>query len=219
MKNLLTKLIVAVLCLCMVLAFAACNDSSPASNDDDNSKPSSSAESEPEVVTIVGKWEGALDISNTLGLDEETLSKYSSYNLDVKITYEFAEDGKYSVSLDGEGIRDGVKAIYKDELLPAAAAEYGMTVEQLVSTLGTTEDKYLDTMVDTMLTALSQGSGSGKYKFEDSKLFSVEDGEEFKEGNYTLCELTASTLKLKESYENGELVEEDSPEIVFTKVK
>ncbi len=219
MKNLLTKLMVAVLCLCLVLAFAACNDSSPASNDDDKSKPSSSDESEPEVVTIVGKWEGALDISNTLGLDEETLSKYSSYNLDVKITYEFAEDGKYSVSLDGEGIRDGVKAIYKDELLPAAAAEYGMTVEQLVSTLGMTEDKYLDTMVDTMLTALSQGSGSGKYKFEDGKLFMVDAEEEFKDGDYTTCELSANTLKFIKDYVDGVPQEDGTPEMVFTKVK
>ncbi len=220
MKKLLSKLTVAFLCLCLVLMFAACNDGSNALDEEKDGKPSSSAaeSAEPEVVTIVGKWEGSVDIKSSLELDEETMAKYSSYDFKVKMVYEFAADGKYSASADGENIREGVKAIYKNELLPAAAAENGMTVDQLVSLLGTTEEEYLDTLVDTMVATLSEGE-SGKYKLEDGKLFMTGEEEEYDEGDYTTCELSANTLKLIKNYIDGAPQEDGMPEIILTKVK
>ncbi len=50
---------------------------------------------------------------------------------------------------------------------------------------------------------------TGEYKYEKGKLFMIIEGEEFEEGTYTECELTADTLKLTKSYFEGEIDELD----------
>ena len=219
MKNLFKKLAVAVLCLCLVFTFVACNNGASDDDDDKSSKASSGVNSQPEVVTIVGKWEGTVNLLDvSFELDEETKAKYSGYNFDMKLMYEFKEDGTYVASGNVDGAIEGVKVLYKNEILPQMAEAYETTVEELLGEAGMTEEEYLNQIAESLKEMSNEGD-VGKYKFEEGKLFFAEEEEEFVEGDYTACELTATTLKIVEEYVDGEVVEGGMPTITFTKVK
>lgn len=206
MKKQFKRIAALLLACCLVLGFAACNDAAPAEDSSKDSAPTSSAA---EKVTIVGKWETTVDRKEALLVDmeEEEKERFKDYNFELKITYIFNEDGTYSIKTDGEGMREASVEI-ANYFIDVMAEAFEMTREEYIAMSGENQEDALKELSDSFMEGVNT-EVTGEYKYEKGKLFMIIEGEEFEEGTYTECELTADTLKLTKSYFEGEIDELD----------
>ena len=200
---------IAALLLALVMVFALCACSGSGKDKDKDEK----VEKKTDAELIVGTWEAEMSMTDYYGDDMGELEGLEDYfdfdKIKITMTFEFEEDGTYTISVDGDEaeikaiLRDGFKKLLNDMLEGT-----GYTLEDAAAEEGMTADEYLDAMMEE-----SFGSGDlidvddelGEYKVKNGKLYLVEDGDELDEGDYFEYKLKGDKLSLVAKYSDGEL--------------
>ncbi|MBR4761945.1 MAG: hypothetical protein IK086_04855 [Clostridia bacterium] len=181
--------------------------------------------------SIVGKWETEVDIgeavSNSLGDESEELAEaFKDVNIVAKYSFEFTDEGKFSMLLDEDalvesfkGSKDAFKKFF-NEYLGAMAETMGMGIDDLLDAQGLTIDELVDEALDESVEAmkenLSDASKKGTYKIDGQKLFLAEEGEDFTDDEYVEFEFEDDNkIKFtKITAKEGEDEDEDSLELI-----
>ncbi len=208
MKN-VKRIAALLLALVMVFALCACSDSGSGKDKDEKVEKKTDAE------LIVGTWETEMSMTDYYGDDMGELEGMEAYfdfdKIKITMTFEFEEDGTYTMSVDGDEAE--IKAILRDgfeKLLNDMLEGTGYTLEDAAAEEGMTADEYLDAMMEE-----SFGSGDlidvddelGEYKVKNGKLYLFDEGDELDEGTYYEYKLKGDKLTLVAEYEDGETTE------------
>ena len=158
---------------------------------------------------IVGRWEWTMDAGKlfTAAFEQMGVDVGSNKKAELKVYFDFAADGTYSVSVDEASAekmvtdltdiaKDLVKALYPAEALEQAAAQEGVDVETLLDQMAAEAAQEID--LDDL------ESEEGTYKFADGKLYFDSDTEEA----FTY-KLSAKKLELT-GIETSEMDEEEA---------
>ena len=208
MKN-VKRIAALLLALVMVFALCACSDSGSGKDKDEKVEKKTDAE------LIVGTWETEMSMTDYYGDDMGELEGMEAYfdfdKIKITMTFEFEEDGTYTISVDGDEaeinaiLRDGFEKLLNDMLEGT-----GYTLEDAAAEEGMTADEYLDALMEE-----SFGSGDlidvddelGEYKVKNGKLYLFDEGDELDEGTYYEYKLKGDKLTLVAEYEDGETTE------------
>lgn len=212
MKN-VKRIAALLLALVMVFALCACSDSG-SGKDKDKGK-GEKVEKKTDAELIVGTWETEMSMTDYYGDDMGELEGMEAYfdfdKIKITMTFEFEEDGTYTMSVDGDEAE--IKAILRDgfeKLLNDMLEGTGYTLEDAAAEEGMTADEYLDALMEE-----SFGSGDlidvddelGEYKVKNGKLYLFDEGDELDEGTYYEYKLKGDKLTLVAEYEDGETTE------------
>ena len=210
MKN-VKRIAALLLALVMVFALCACSDSGSGKDKDKGEK----VEKKTDAELIVGTWETEMSMTDYYGDDMGELEGMEAYfdfdKIKITMTFEFEEDGTYTMSVDGDEaeinaiLRDGFEKLLNDMLEGT-----GYTLEDAAAEEGMTADEYLDALMEE-----SFGSGDlidvddelGEYKVKNGKLYLFDEGDELDEGTYYEYKLKGDKLTLVAEYEDGETTE------------
>ena len=210
MKN-VKRIAALLLALVMVFALCACSDSGSGKDKDKGEK----VEKKTDAELIVGTWETEMSMTDYYGDDMGELEGMEAYfdfdKIKITMTFEFEEDGTYTMSVDGDEaeinaiLRDGFEKLMNDMLEGT-----GYTLEDAAAEEGMTADEYLDALMEE-----SFGSGDlidvddelGEYKVKNGKLYLFDEGDELDEGTYYEYKLKGDKLTLVAEYEDGETTE------------
>ena len=213
MKN-VKRIAALLLALVMVFALCACSDSGSGKDKD-------KVEKKTDADLIVGTWETEMSMTDYYGDDMGELEGMEAYfdfdKIKITMTFEFEEDGTYTMSVDGDEAE--IKAILRDgfeKLLNDMLEGTGYTLEDAAAEEGMTADEYLDALMEE-----SFGSGDlidvddelGEYKVKNGKLYLFDEGDELDEGTYYEYKLKGDKLTLVAEYEDGELSDESEAEL------
>ena len=216
MKN-VKRIAALLLALVMVFALCACSDSGSGKDKDKGEK----VEKKTDAELIVGTWETEMSMTDYYGDDMGELEGMEAYfdfdKIKITMTFEFEEDGTYTMSVDGDEAE--IKAILRDgfeKLLNDMLEGTGYTLEDAAAEEGMTADEYLDALMEE-----SFGSGDlidvddelGEYKVKNGKLYLFDEGDELDEGTYYEYKLKGDKLTLVAEYEDGELSDESEAEL------
>ena len=208
MKN-VKRIAALLLALVMVFALCACSDSGSGKDKDEKVEKKTDAE------LIVGTWETEMSMTDYYGDDMGELEGMEAYfdfdKIKITMTFEFEEDGTYTMSVDGDEAE--IKAILRDgfeNLLNDMLEGTGYTLEDAAAEEGMTADEYLDALMEE-----SFGSGDlidvddelGEYKVKNGKLYLFDEGDELDEGTYYEYKLKGDKLTLVAEYKDGETTE------------
>ena len=208
MKN-VKRIAALLLALVMVFALCACSDSGSGKDKDEKVEKKTDAE------LIVGTWETEMSMTDYYGDDMGELEGMEAYfdfdKIKITMTFEFEEDGTYTMSVDGDEAE--IKAILRDgfeKLLNDMLEGTGYTLEDAAAEEGMTADEYIDALMEE-----SFGSGDlidvddelGEYKVKNGKLYLFDEGDELDEGTYYEYKLKGDKLTLVAEYEDGETTE------------
>lgn len=211
MKN-VKRIAALLLALVMVFALCACSDSGSGKDKDKGEK----VEKKTDAELIVGTWETEMSMTDYYGDDMGELEGMEAYfdfdKIKITMTFEFEEDGTYTMSVDGDEAE--IKAILRDgfeKLLNDMLEGTGYTLEDAAAEEGMTADEYLDALMEE-----SFGSGDlidvddelGEYKVKNGKLYLFDEGDELDEGTYYEYKLKGDKLTLVAEYEDGETTED-----------
>ena len=211
MKN-VKRIAALLLALVMVFALCACSDSGSGKDKDDKVE---KVEKKTDAELIVGTWETEMSMTDYYGDDMGELEGMEAYfdfdKIKITMTFEFEEDGTYTMSVDGDEAE--IKAILRDgceNLLNDMLEGTGYTLEDAAAEEGMTADEYLDALMEE-----SFGSGDlidvddelGEYKVKNGKLYLFDEGDELDEGTYYEYKLKGDKLTLVAEYEDGETTE------------
>lgn len=211
MKN-VKRIAALLLALVMVFALCACSDSGSGKDKDDKVE---KVEKKTDAELIVGTWETEMSMTDYYGDDMGELEGMEAYfdfdKIKITMTFEFEEDGTYTMSVDGDEAE--IKAILRDgfeKLLNDMLEGTGYTLEDAAAEEGMTADEYLDALMEE-----SFGSGDlidvddelGEYKVKNGKLYLFDEGDELDEGTYYEYKLKGDKLTLVAEYEDGETTE------------
>ena len=207
MKN-VKRIAALLLALVMVFALCACSDSGSGKDKDKDEKKT-------DAELIVGTWETEMSMTDYYGDDMGELEGMEAYfdfdKIKITMTFEFEEDGTYTMSVDGDEAE--IKAILRDgcvKLINDMLEGTGYTLEDAAAEEGMTADEYLDALMEE-----SFGSGDlidvddelGEYKVKNGKLYLFDEGDELDEGTYYEYKLKGDKLTLVAEYEDGETTE------------
>ena len=210
MKN-VKRIAALLLALVMVFALCACSDSGSGKDKDKGEK----VEKKTDAELIVGTWETEMSMTDYYGDDMGELEGMEAYfdfdKIKITMTFEFEEDGTYTMSVDGD--EAAIKAILRDgfeKLLNDMLEGTGYTLEDAAAEEGMTADEYIDALMEE-----SFGSGDliyvddelGEYKVKNGKLYLFDEGDELDEGTYYEYKLKGDNLTLVAEYEDGETTE------------
>ena len=210
MKN-VKRIAALLLALVMVFVLCACSDSGSGKDKDKGEK----VEKKTDAELIVGTWETEMSMTDYYGDDMGELEGMEAYfdfdKIKITMTFEFEEDGTYTMSVDGDEAE--IKAILRDgfeKLLNDMLEGTGYTLEDAAAEEGMTADEYLDALMEE-----SFGSGDlidvddelGEYKVKNGKLYLFDEGDELDEGTYYEYKLKGDKLTLVAEYEDGETTE------------
>ena len=213
MKN-VKRIAALLLALVMVFALCACSDSGSGKDKDKDDKVEK-VEKKNDAELIVGTWETEMSMTDYYGDDMGELEGMEAYfdfdKIKITMTFEFEEDGTYTMSVDGDEaeinaiLRDGFEKLMNDMLEGT-----GYTLEDAAAEEGMTADEYLDALMEE-----SFGSGDlidvddelGEYKVKNGKLYLFDEGDELDEGTYYEYKLKGDKLTLVAEYEDGETTE------------
>ena len=210
MKN-VKRIAALLLALVMVFALCACSDSGSGKDKVKGEK----VEKKTDAELIVGTWETEMSMTDYYGDDMGELEGMEAYfdfdKIKITMTFEFEEDGTYTMSVDGDEAE--IKAILRDgfeKLLNDMLEGTGYTLEDAAAEEGMTADEYLDALMEE-----SFGSGDlidvddelGEYKVKNGKLYLFDEGDELDEGTYYEYKLKGDKLTLVAEYEDGETTE------------
>ena len=205
MKN-VKRIAALLLALVMVFALCACSDSGSGKDKDKGEKKT-------DAELIVGTWETEMSMTDYYGDDMGELEGMEAYfdfdKIKITMTFEFEEDGTYTMSVDGDEAE--IKAILRDgfeKLLNDMLEGTGYTLEDAAAEEGMTADEYIDALMEE-----SFGSGDlidvddelGEYKVKNGKLYLFDEGDELDEGTYYEYKLKGDKLTLVAKYSDGEL--------------
>ncbi len=210
MKN-VKRIAALLLALVMVFALCACSDSGSGKDKDKGEK----VEKKTDAELIVGTWETEMSMTDYYGDDMGELEGMEAYfdfdKIKITMTFEFEEDGTYTMSVDGDEAE--IKAILRDgfeKLLNDMLEGTGYTLEDAAAEEGMTADEYLDALMEE-----SFGSGDlidvddelGEYKVKNGKLYLFDEGDELDEGTYYEYKLKGDKLTMLSEYVDGETTE------------
>ena len=210
MKN-VKRIAALLLALVMVFALCACSDSGSGKDKDKGEK----VEKKTDAELIVGTWETEMSMTDYYGDDMGELEGMEAYfdfdKIKITMTFEFEEDGTYTMSVDGDEAE--IKAILRDgfeKLLNDMLEGTGYTLEDAAAEEGMTADEYLDALMEE-----SFGSGdlidvdddTGEYKVKNGKLYLFDEGDELDEGTYYEYKLKGDKLTMLSEYVDGETTE------------
>ena len=213
MKN-VKRIAALLLALVMVSALCACSDSGSGKDKDKDDKVEK-VEKKTDAELIVGTWETEMSMTDYYGDDMGELEGMEAYfdfdKIKITMTFEFEEDGTYTMSVDGDEaeinaiLRDGFEKLMNDMLEGT-----GYTIEDVAAEEGMTADEYIDALMEE-----SFGSGDlidvddelGEYKVKNGKLYLFDEGDELDEGTYYEYKLKGDKLTLVAEYEDGETTE------------
>ena len=219
MKN-VKRIAALLLALVMVFALCACSDSGSGKDKDKDDKVEK-VEKKTDAELIVGTWETEMSMTDYYGDDMGELEGMEAYfdfdKIKITMTFEFEEDGTYTMSVDGDEAE--IKAILRDgfeKLLNDMLEGTGYTLEDAAAEEGMTADEYIDALMEE-----SFGSGDlidvddelGEYKVKNGKLYLFDEGDELDEGTYYEYKLKGDKLTLVAEYEDGELSDESEAEL------
>ena len=208
MKN-VKRIAALLLALVMVFALCACSDSGSGKDKDEKVEKKTDAE------LIVGTWETEMSMTDYYGDDMGELEGMEAYfdfdKIKITMTFEFEEDGTYTMSVDGDEAE--IKAILRDgfeKLLNDMLEGTGYTLEDAAAEEGMTADEYIDALMEE-----SFGSGDlidvddelGEYKVKNGKLYLFDEGDELDEGTYYEYKLKGDKLTMLSEYVDGETTE------------
>ena len=207
MKN-VKRIAALLLALVMVFALCACSDSGSGKDKD-------KVEKKTDADLIVGTWETEMSMTDYYGDDMGELEGMEAYfdfdKIKITMTFEFEEDGTYTMSVDGDEaeinaiLRDGFEKLMNDMLEGT-----GYTIEDAAAEEGMTADEYIDALMEE-----SFGSGdlidvdddTGEYKVKNGKLYLFDEGDELDEGTYYEYKLKGDKLTMLSEYVDGETTE------------
>lgn len=207
MKN-VKRIAALLLALVMVFALCACSDSGSGKDKD-------KVEKKTDVELIVGTWETEMSMTDYYGDDMGELEGMEAYfdfdKIKITMTFEFEEDGTYTMSVDGDEAE--IKAILRDgcvKLINDMLEGTGYTLEDAAAEEGMTADEYIDALMEE-----SFGSGdlidvdddTGEYKVKNGKLYLFDEGDELDEGTYYEYKLKGDKLTMLSEYVDGETTE------------
>ena len=213
MKN-VKRIAALLLALVMVFALCACSDSGSGKDKDKDDKVEK-VEKKTDAELIVGTWETEMSMTDYYGDDMGELEGMEAYfdfdKIKITMTFEFEEDGTYTMSVDGDEAE--IKAILRDgcvKLINDMLEGTGYTLEDAAAEEGMTADEYLDALMEE-----SFGSGDlidvddelGEYKVKNGKLYLFDRGDELDEDDYFEYKLKGDKLTLVAEYEDGETTE------------
>lgn len=208
MKN-VKRIAALLLALVMVFALCACSDSGSGKDKDEKVEKKTDAE------LIVGTWETEMSMTDYYGDDMGELEGMEAYfdfdKIKITMTFEFEEDGTYTMSVDGDEAE--IKAILRDgcvKLMNDMLEGTGYTIEDAAAEEGMTADEYIDALMEE-----SFGSGdlidvdddTGEYKVKNGKLYLFDEGDELDEGTYYEYKLKGDKLTMLSEYVDGETTE------------
>ncbi len=207
MKN-VKRIAALLLALVMVFALCACSDSGSGKDKDKGEKKT-------DAELIVGTWETEMSMTDYYGDDMGELEGMEAYfdfdKIKITMTFEFEEDGTYTMSVDGDEAE--IKAILRDgcvKLMNDMLEGTGYTIEDAAAEEGMTADEYIDALMEE-----SFGSGdlidvdddTGEYKVKNGKLYLFDEGDELDEGTYYEYKLKGDKLTMLSEYVDGETTE------------
>ena len=207
MKN-VKRITALLLALVMVFALCACSDSGSGKDKDKGEKKT-------DAELIVGTWETEMSMTDYYGDDMGELEGMEAYfdfdKIKITMTFEFEEDGTYTMSVDGDEAE--IKAILRDgcvKLMNDMLEGTGYTIEDAAAEEGMTADEYIDALMEE-----SFGSGdlidvdddTGEYKVKNGKLYLFDEGDELDEGTYYEYKLKGDKLTMLSEYVDGETTE------------
>ena len=210
MKN-VKRIAALLLALVMVFALCACSDSGSGKDKDKGEK----VEKKTDAELIVGTWETEMSMTDYYGDDMGELEGMEAYfdfdKIKITMTFEFEEDGTYTMSVDGDEAE--IKAILRDgcvKLMNDMLEGTGYTIEDAAAEEGMTADEYIDALMEE-----SFGSGdlidvdddTGEYKVKNGKLYLFDEGDELDEGTYYEYKLKGDKLTMLSEYVDGETTE------------
>ena len=202
---------IAALLLALVMVFALCACSGSGKDKDKDEK----VEKKTDAELIVGTWETEMSMTDYYGDDMGELEGMEAYfdfdKIKITMTFEFEEDGTYTMSVDGDEAE--IKAILRDgfeNLLNDMLEGTGYTLEDAAAEEGMTADEYIDALMEE-----SFGSGDlidvddelGEYKVKNGKLYLFDEGDELDEGTYYEYKLKGDKLTMLSEYVDGETTE------------
>ena len=148
MKN-VKRIAALLLALVMVFALCACSDSGSGKDKDKGEK----VEKKTDAELIVGTWETEMSMTDYYGDDMGELEGMEAYfdfdKIKITMTFEFEEDGTYTMSVDGDEAE--IKAILRDgcvKLINDMLEGTGYTLEDAAAEEGMTADEYIDALME-----------------------------------------------------------------------
>ena len=208
---------IAALLLALVMVFALCAYSDSGSGKDKDEK----VEKKTDAELIVGTWETEMSMTDYYGDDMGELEGMEAYfdfdKIKITMTFEFEEDGTYTLSVDGD--EEEIKAILRDgfeKLLNDMLEGTGYTLEELAAEEGMTVEELLDAAMEESFDAedfFGDETERGSYEIKDGKLYIFDRGDELDEDDYFEYKLKGDKLTLVAEYEDGELSDESEAEL------
>lgn len=179
-------------------------------------KPTGQVDTQPnaepsEEVTIIGKWTGSLDLTFAIvkGFENSGIQFQSDAKLIVPVSYVFREDGSYTFAYDVDAYKKNIADYYTDihddyiEYVYAIGAAGGASrdeVDEKLAAQGMTMDIYVSRTLDaSAYDSMDESSLSknGYFRFEDGKLYTVENEADLSNSeDYFICELDGTTLRM-----------------------
>lgn len=204
------KLIALLMALAMVLCFAACGTESEGGS---------------EKTTIVGEWEGAMDVTSAL---EEVMSESLGMDIEMKdlelvMLFDFDKDGSFTSEVDeksAQKLLDNMIDAVVDVLVEALEAE-GVDLEEQ----GMTKDSLREMMEEEMDTEdlISELAifEDGYYLYENGCIYTGDDLDDLKEDAEANSEeiwevrLSGKTMKVTNiTNSDGESLEDVLPGVL-----
>lgn len=204
------KLIALLMALAMILCFAACGTESEGGSG---------------KVGIVGKWEGAMDMTSAMEqmMSESLDMEVEMKDLELVMIFDFAKDGSFTCVVDqksAEKLIDNMIDSIVDVMVDALEAEgvdleaTGMTKDSLREMLE--EEMDPDDLIDDL--AIFE---DGYYIYENDCLYTGDDLDELKEDAEGSAEeiwevsITGKTMKVTAiTSEDGESLEDVLPGVL-----
>ena len=203
------KLFAILLTLAMLLGLAACGTSSGNGGGE---------------VTIVGTWEGSMDMGAMLGT---ALQMDIDEPLKIGMTFTFNADGTYSVAMDKDSVEDMMDTLVDVviEMMLAMSGDPDMDLEAALAAEGMTMAEFKEQIMGSMNIEdmLGETDETGYYKYEDGKFYTAEDKEDLNAGDYidiTYITLTSNKMTITDIEQDGEKMSEVMPDMfpmVFTR--
>lgn len=203
------KLFAVLLTLAMLLGLAACGSSGGNGGGE---------------VTIVGTWEGTMDLGPVLAASMQTEIDKA---LAVDITFTFNEDGTYTSAVDKDSIEDMMDTLVDVmiELIVSMSGDPDMDLEAELAKEGMTMEEFKEQLTASMNMEdiVGETEETGYYKYEDGKFYTAEDKEDLDAGDYEDCTyitLTSNKMTVTDIEQDGEKMSEVMPDMfpmVFTR--
>lgn len=196
------KLFAVLLTLAMLLGLAACGSSGGNGGGE---------------VTIVGTWEGTMDM--TAAMAAATQMEFDE-PLKMGMTFTFNKDGTYSATVDKDSLKDMMDVLVDVmiELIVSMSGDPDMDLEAELAKEGMTMEDFKEQLMGEMNIEdmLGETDETGYYKYEDGKFYTAEDKEDLEAGDYieiTHITLTSNKMTVTDIEQDGEKMSEVMPDM------